>query len=174
MKLSQILSLAAAGLFLTGSAIAQDVFQPMPSAANPYVGHGGNALGRPRALNDLELTQISRATESVEVQLGAVQRAQAAVMQASFAQPANAAVLQAAVQTLGDAEFQLALGRADAFAKVKVDLKATTPAKVAAIQTALTSVSTTGGGRGGAPAAAPAAAPAGGRAGAAAPAGRGN
>jgi hypothetical protein len=155
MNLSKISLLLAAGLLASLSVQAQDAFQPVPSVANPYVAHGGNALGRARALNDLELTAISRATESVEVQMAKAASARTELVDASLNNPAT---LQAKVQVLADAEYQLALARADAYGKLKVDLKATTPARAVAIQNALTSTSTgRGGGGGGAAAAAPAA-----------------
>jgi hypothetical protein len=151
MNLSRISLLLAAGLPALVSVRAQDAFQPVPSVANPYAAHGGNGMGRARALNDLELTAISRATESVEVQMAKAATARTDLVEASLNSPAT---LAAKVQALADAEYQLALARSDAYAKLKVELKATTPAKITAIQGALTSTAT---GRGGPAAPAPAA-----------------
>jgi hypothetical protein len=135
MKFS--LRLTAALLFGSGLLVAQDVNQPMPSSANPYQGHGGPAYGARTALNDLERTAIARATETVGVQLAALAKARLELTAAVFAQPVSSATVASRAQALADAEYQLALARADAFGKLKVELKASTPAKLQAIQGAL-------------------------------------
>jgi len=132
---------------------AQDTFQPLPTQANPYVAHGGNNYGRHGALNDLELTAITRASEEVGVQMAAADSAQEGILAASLAEPANARDIQAKARAVADAELALALARADAFARLKTQMRITDPDKAQALASALTTMGGRGGGggRGGAP-----------------------
>jgi len=138
LKLAQ---LAALGLLASAAVVFSQsqgfVYQPVPSVEHPYVGHGGTGLGRGRALNDLELTAVTRATEAVEVLTGAVIQAQAALVEATFSQPGNRNEIAARTQALADAELKLAIARADAYGKLKADLHVTTPEKAQALANAL-------------------------------------
>jgi hypothetical protein len=116
----------------------------------PYVqAPGGQGGGRGRALDDLELTLITRAEESFWPQANALTKARAELLRASLQLAPNSAALAAKVQAVADAEMAYALSRADAFAKVKVQLKATTPAKLDTILRAMSDPAGTGGGGGG-------------------------
>jgi hypothetical protein len=130
-----------------------------PTVGAPVQAHGGQNGARGRTLDDLELTALTRAEESYLPQLSAVATARAELLKASLSAPTTVA---AKAQAMATAELALALSRADAYAKLKVQLKSTTPARNEAIMRALNdATANTGGGRGGAPAAAaPAAAPA--------------
>jgi len=126
MKLIRSLLPFAAGALLGGSAAqAQDIYQPLPSIANPYIAHGGSNYGRARPLNDMELTAITRVTESLELQALAVDEARAAMVSASLAAPGNAADVAAKAQALAAAETRLAVARADAFARLKAEMRFT-------------------------------------------------
>lgn len=150
----------------TSALMAAAVVSPLLAFAEPTVGapvqaHGGQGGARGRTLDDLELTALTRAEESYLPQLSALVTARADLLKASLSAPATVA---AKAQALANAELALALSRADAYAKLKVQLKSTTPARNEAIMRALNdataNVGNTGGGRGGAPVAgAPAGAP---------------
>ena len=141
MHSSKLIQLTSVGLLFTAAvAFGQSqgfVYQPVPSVEHPYIGHGGSGLGRGRALNDLELTAVTRATESVEVLTGAVIQAREALVEATLNDPMNRNQITARAQALADAELRLALARADAFGKLKVDLNVTTPEKAEALANAL-------------------------------------
>jgi hypothetical protein len=163
--ISRTLIAGLAGILLSGAVVsAQDVYQPLPSMDNPVAGHGGNNYGRWRSLDDMELTAITRATEQVENQMAAVSEGRDTVLAASLASPANQADVAARVRALAAAELTLALSRADAFARLKTEMRITDPDKASALAAALTSTNTGRGGGGGG---------GGGRGGAAAAAGRG-
>jgi hypothetical protein len=127
-------------IVLSGAALLAQgyVNQPMPTVQNPIQGHGGSGLGRGRALNDHELTAIVRASESVEVQLAAAHAARAAMVEIAFNSPSNAAGIRAAAQRLGEAEQALAIARADAYARLRMDSRFTAPEKAQAVASALT------------------------------------
>ena len=124
MNSFRILPTLVAGAFLSGAvALAQDAYQPLPSASNPYQAHGGANYGRARSLNDMELTAITRVTEGLELQALAVDQAREAMLAASFASPANPADVAAKARALADAENRLAIARADAFARLKGEMR---------------------------------------------------
>jgi hypothetical protein len=146
----------------------------VPLAAEPTVGppvqaHGGQNGARGRALDDLELTAITKAEESFWPQANALAKARAELLRSSLQLAPNSPALAAKAQALADAELAYSQSRADAFAKLKVQLKASTPAKVETLLRAMSdpagssSGTIPGGGRGAQ--AQPAALP---------PAGRGN
>jgi len=132
-----------------------------PTVGAPVQAYGGQAGGKTRTLDDLELTALTRAEESYLPQLSALAAARTDLLRASLTAPASIA---AKAQAVANAEQALALSRADAYAKLKIQLKATTPARNEAIMRALgDATANTGGGRGGAAAAAAPAAAAPGR-----------
>jgi hypothetical protein len=141
-----------------------------PTVGPPVQAHGGQGGGKTRALDDLELTIITRAEEGYLPKANAVINARTDLVRASLQLAANSPALLAKAKSLADAELAYALSRADAFTAVKAQLKATTPAKVEIILRAMSDPAGTGSAGGGGPG--------GGRAGqaapAAAPAGRGN
>ena len=120
-----------------------------------------NAVARVPLLNDTELTAVTRMEESVETQVAAIATARVALTKASIAMPANRTEVTAKSEALAAADLALLLARAAAFAKLRTDLKVTTPEKLAAIVSTINTpggAARGGGGRAGAPAA-PAVAP---------------
>lgn len=86
---------------------------------------GSRARGNSTNLNDLETTAITRMELQLVSQMNAVTAAQEALTEASYRLPVNQADLQAKAQALADAETALALARADAFPRIKAELKLT-------------------------------------------------
>ena len=113
--------------------------------------------GRGQALTDLELTAIARAEESFQKQIDAVTAARETAVNATFVTPLNPADLNAKLQVLASAELQNALAQAEASAKLLVEFKGASPAKLTAMTQALGNPASAGlgggGGAGGAPAA---------------------
>ena len=117
----------------------------------PYVqAHGGQNGGRGRALDDLELTLITRAEESFWPQANTLTKARIELVRASLTLAPNSPALAAKAQAVADAELAYAVSRADAFAKVKAQLKGAPPAKLEAVLRAMADPAGTGstGGRG--------------------------
>jgi len=138
MKLSRLLPALAVGALALTVAFAQDVYQPLPSVENPYIGHGGGrGRGGPRVLNDMELTVITRASESVEVLNARVTAARDELSELSLTLPVNLAAMRAATERMASAEVELALARADTYSRLKGELGFTNPTKVNALANAL-------------------------------------
>jgi hypothetical protein len=129
--------------------------------AEPTVGpavqaHGGQNGARNRLLDDIELTTITKAEETFWPQANTLTKARAELVRASLELAPNSPALVAKTKAVADAELAYALSRADAFAKVKVQLKVSSPAKLEALLRAMSDpagTGNTGGGRAGAPAA---------------------
>jgi Spy/CpxP family protein refolding chaperone len=150
MKLFAFVPATIAGLLFSSAAVfAQDVNQPVPSQSNPYVAHGGSDYGRARPLNDIELTAITRATEQIELQMAAVDEARQALVAASLASPTDRNAVNARAQALSAAEVALAVARADAFTRVKAEMRFTDPTRIVALANMLNTPGGRPGGGGG-------------------------
>jgi hypothetical protein len=104
---------------------------------------------QPNALNDMEVTEITRAQlqGSMIKAAKAVTEAQTALVRAALTVPSNAANITAKAQELANAELALATSRAETFANVIKGWKDLTPEKRRSIAQALGGGG--GGGRGG-------------------------
>jgi len=96
-------------------------------SAEPTVGplvqaYGGQGGSMNRLLNDVELTAITRAEESYLPQVNAAVNARNELVAASLAS-SSAVDIQAKARAVADAELALALRRADAFERLRSQLR---------------------------------------------------
>jgi hypothetical protein len=129
MRLNHFKLLAASGVVLLGGAVAIGQ-QPAPPPLTPAQ---AAAVG------------AANVTTALQPHIQAATAAQAALLEASLAQPVNPADLRAKAQTLADAETKLALARADLLVTVQQALRPLDTAQ------AIAALSGRGGGRGGPP-----------------------
>jgi hypothetical protein len=116
---------------LAAAAALLALLSPLPLSAQFGPGDIDGACSCVPGLNDLQQTEVTRIEEAAEVQIARVTAAQKALLTAVLSDARDDARIRAAVAVLAAAEFDAAVARADAFARMQAGTHRLSPAQVA-------------------------------------------